>query len=104
MLTILPCRFAVCGDPAFCFGFARLGWGDASGWPAARWRAGVCGGNAAVVLLLGYLVVNDRAAGEGYVGGGDWGRMGVRGNLQASRSVAAVGRGWGGGIRPRGGD
>ena len=55
------------------------------------------------VLLLGYLVVNDRAAGEGYVGGGDCGRMGVRGNLQASRSVAAVGRGWGGGIRPRGG-
>jgi len=42
-------------------------------------------------------------AGEGYVGGGDWGRMGVRGNLQASRSVAAVGRGWGGGVRPRGG-
>jgi len=60
--------------------------------------------NAATVLLVWYWVVNDRGAGEGYVGGGDWGRMGVRGNLQASRSVAAVGRGWGGGIRPRGGD
>jgi len=68
-----------------------------------RARGGVWG-HAAAVLLAGYWVVKDRAAGEGYVGGGDCGRMGVRGNLRASRSVAAVGRGWGGGIRPRGGD